>query len=264
MASNLPSLFSRLETWQKALMAVLSLGGLLWGWLMFFNPIGEIDLTVRIAKEIPVTLPSGVNATPLQLMFEGSPITHALLVQLEIANSGSVPVGNDQDAWRLNLKKRTGESMVLLPPLTTVPGNLSVTAHQDSALQTVSLDIGLFNPGDVIVVSLVLIEPDAQSALPVEAETRIPGLSRPITTRQDIQGRLRDAFILPVWGILLLFSLGAVIGNQYKRANSSDADITSKEALYNVMGFLFPVVFVTAFLATGITWVLAWIVTLVL
>jgi hypothetical protein len=93
MQNDQSNLLSRLN---PLLTVIVSVGGImaaLWAALLLFNPIGKVDLTVRIEREIPVSLPSGIEALPIRLVYEGRDITRASVMQVEILNSGSTPIG---------------------------------------------------------------------------------------------------------------------------------------------------------------------------
>jgi len=112
MQDDQSNLLSRLNPWVTGIVSVGGIIAVLWGALMLFNPIGKVDLTVRIEREIPVSLPSGVASLPIRLVYEGRDITRASMVQVEILNSGSTPIGEPEKEgelkkrWKLDLRNK--------------------------------------------------------------------------------------------------------------------------------------------------------------
>jgi len=224
---------------------------------MFFNPIGKVDLTVRIEREIPVGLPSGATPLPIRLVYEGRDITRASIVQVEILNSGSTPIGETEKEgeakkrWKLDLKNRDGVAVVPLGTARSKPENLKVDVVSGPSPDLVSLEIGLLNPGDSIFLELMLVEPKDGAALPVIAEARIPGLHEPVTGRRNVRERLRDAFLLPMW--IVAFSALSV-WSMYAYSKRSDKKPGIALAVVSLMVSLFA----SVALALGSSWLIAW------
>ena len=75
------NMLSRLNVWGAVIISAGTIIGALW-W--FFNPIGKVDLTIQIDRQIPVSLPSGVSSLPIRLVYEGRDITRASVIQVDI------------------------------------------------------------------------------------------------------------------------------------------------------------------------------------
>ncbi len=253
MQNEKQSLLSRLEGWQKLLVVVVAILGSAWSALMYFNPIGKVDLTVRIEREIPISLPTNVGSLPLRLMYEGTDVKRASTVEVEVLNSGSTIIGGETQKWRLDLKSTDGSTVVPLGPLRPSPPNVEVTILKSSP-KIVTLEIGLFNPKDSIRLGLMLVNPVNTVGLPVVGETRIPGLSQPVTTRQNIRERLRDRFIPPIAVVVFVIFLGGILFEERERWEEHSACQTVK----SVAGMIWVSLFVALLSGSAISWVIAW------
>ena len=266
MQNDQPKLLSRLNPWVTLIISVGSVLTALWGALMLFNPIGKVDLTVRIEREIPVSLPSGVAALPIRLVYEGRDITRASVVQVEILNSGSTPIGEPEKdgepkkRWKLDLRNKDGVTVVPLGAARPKPSNVKVDVVRGPSPDVVSLEIGLLNPKDSIFLELMLVEPKDGTTLPVVAETRIPGLSEPVTGKRNVRERLASAFELPIFVLLYISFLGLLLfeRQQLKRLDKPLA------FAHTALGVLIMPVMPAALLGFAISWGLAWFASTIL
>ena len=227
---------------------------------MLFNPIGKLDLTVRVDREIPISLPAAGTALPLRLVHEGRDIKRASVVQVEILNSGSLPIGEPERAgepaktWKLDLRSRDGVTLVPVGATRRKPENLTVDVSKGPSPDIVSLNIGLLNPKDSVALELMLIEPKETTAIPILAQTRIPGLSEPVTGRRSMQERLRDAFLIPLFSVAFLALLVFAVYERLQLTRSGQP----LDFAYSVVGVILISAFGAVLLAGAAAWVIAW------
>jgi hypothetical protein len=221
---------------------------------MWFNPIGKVDVTIQIEQETPVSLPADIAALPVQLVYEGQPITRASIVQARIINSGKTEIGEPGKTWKLDLRNPDGVKVVALGVPKPNPSNLVVTVESGTAPDILTLDIGLYNPGDSILLELMLVEPKDSLNYPIKGEARVPGLSAPVTVRGNVQQRLKDAFVLPLWAVGFVGLLAVLI---YERIKFTG--LGKKTGLaHTVVGGILLALVASGVLATGGAWVIAW------
>jgi hypothetical protein len=244
----------RIEPWLKIVTAIGGAVAVLWGALMLFNPIGKTDLTIRLEPSIDVSLPKDLTAIPVQLVYEGKQIRRAAVVPVEILNSGRTPLGTDK-RWRLDLRSVDSSTIVPLGAPRRVPSNLDVTIAPETLPAVVSLDFGLFNPGASLRLDLMMIEPKETFALPLTAETQIPGLLQPAVGRENVRQRLRNAFIIPIFIPLFLVVVVLALreGAQLKRGQRQTGWV------HTVPGALFMSALFAGLVSSGIAAGLAWI-----
>src|SRR5262245_27922444 len=99
MSESIGTLPSKLEPWLKLVLSAAGVVGVLWGALMFFNPIGSTDLNVQIVDETTVSLPSDLGSAPLRLTYGEKPIASALIVRAVIVNSSHSTIGGNERTW---------------------------------------------------------------------------------------------------------------------------------------------------------------------
>lgn len=240
------SLPERISLWTQIIMGIAAIGGMIWAALAFFDPIGDVDVTVRILQEVPVSLPDEAGSLPVELTYEGSRITRALFLGLEISNTGNRPIGADDNRWMLTLRSSSGSKLSLLGKLHPKPENL-VVSYRVPGIDRIMLELGLFNPSDVIGLELIIIDPPSDVAKPLVAETRIPGLQQPVVTGLNTQDRLREAFLPPLWIGLWVAFFALMIWEAIEMGNLSIGR--------GAVAF-FLSLFGSAFIAQGMAWVL--------
>lgn len=176
---------------------VPALLGVVWTLL---NPFGKIEVTNRIERRVPISLPADVAEFPLGLQYAGKDIKRATLVDLEIRNTGSSPVGDNEKPWKLDLRSKDGSMVVAPGPPCPTPSNVKVDVVPGPSKDILTLEIGVLDKGDTIRIAILLIDSTTDDRRPVEAATRerMTGL-KVVNTTQDIRERLRDSMVLPIW-----------------------------------------------------------------
>lgn len=223
--SNIPQ---RLSPWIQLFLSIVAFLGVLWTIIQFFNPLKNVDITVLVQKEIPINWSQVVgSSTSLELVYDGVSINNATIIQINILNTGSVPIGKKGVWEEIILKSDNNARIALLSPPVTLPSNLEFQVNSKLLTNTLDLQVGLFNPGDSIELNLIVVEPQDINHPTLFAETRISNLSKVITIRGSIEDRLTDAFSGPVAVFTLLITLLIFIalfkdfrqgdwGNRYK------------------------------------------------
>jgi hypothetical protein len=254
MTNAEPKIPDRFNPWLSLILSAVAVLGALWAALMWFNPIGKVDVTIQIKQETPVSLPADIAALPVQLVYEGQPIARASIVQVEIINSGKTEIGERENTWKLDLRNPDGVKLVALGAPKPNPSNMVVAVESGTAPDVVSLDIGLFNAGDSILLDLMLVEPKESLAYPIKGETRVPGLSAPVTIRGNVEQRLKDAFVLPLWAVGFLALLGVLF---WERVKFKQLGVKTGLA-HTIVGGAVLALVASAALATGGAWAIAW------
>jgi hypothetical protein len=190
--------------WIELFVGIVTVLGVLWAIVQFFYPFHNTDMTVWIQKEIPVERPSLVGSAPLELLYEGTPINRATVLQVNVSNTGSTPIGKKGEWEEIILRPDNNARIALLSQPVIHPSNLEFQVHSNSLTDTLTLQVGLFNPRDSIELQLIIIDPQDVSHPIITAETRIPNLSEATTTRKSIEDRLSIALSLPVTIFVLL------------------------------------------------------------
>jgi hypothetical protein len=240
-----------INVWTQLILGIIAVGGMIWAAIAFFDPIGDLDLTVQILEEVPVSLPQEAGSLPIELTYQGSRITRALFLGLEISNTGNRPLGSNNEKWRLTLRTVGRSELSLLGGLRRKPENLDVKIVGDEIAgpDRIVLEIGLLNAADTIGLQAIIINPspDADAEAQIVAEARIPDLAEPVVTRLNVRDRLQKAFMPPLWIFLwILFFVAQLVESIWKR----NLNIPGA-----VLG-LFVSAFASIFVAEGIAWIL--------
>ena len=249
-----PSFPARVDPWLKL---VASVGALLGSAFLFFNPIGDVDLTVRIEQEVQASLPSRAVEN-LQLVYNGKTITRALVASIEIVNSGRRRIGADDQPWTMNLRSTDGSTVVALGEPRPTPASRRVTLAKGPTPDVAAVTFGLFNKGDKVALDLLLIDPKTDAGLPITAETNVPDLKEPVTGRRNVRERLRDAFTPPVFVVAFL-ALAVIIARERKELKRRNQPLAEAHKL--PMGILMVTMgaaFTTLAVANGLAWIAAW------
>ena len=245
---------ARVDPWLKL---VASVGALLGSAFLFFNPIGDVDLTVRIEQEVQASLPSRAVEN-LQLVYNGKTITRALVASIEIVNSGRRRIGADDQPWTMNLRTTDGSTVVALGAPRPTPASRRVTLAKGPTPDVAAVTFGLFNKGDKVALDLLLIDPKTDAGLPITAETNVPDLKEPVTGRRNVRERLRDAFTPPVFVVAFL-ALAVIIARERKELKRRNQPLAEAHKL--PMGILMVTMgaaFTTLAVANGLAWIAAW------
>jgi hypothetical protein len=198
--------------WIQVATGVLALGAALWAVVQFFNPVRALDLTVLVKSVVPIEIPEEPEAVPLSLHFDGKPIRSATLIDCQIRNSGSKPIGAESQHWVLKLEGDEGTRAVAVGALSTDPNGLTVRLLDESEVdRSVSLEFGLLNPGDTVSIQLAIINRPKLGSRLLSASTRIPGLSEPVVTRRETHERIQDALEDPIFFMLIIVAAPACL-----------------------------------------------------
>jgi hypothetical protein len=235
------------------------LGGIasiLYAAFKIFNPIGDVDLTVRVDQEVQASLPSRA-AENLQLVYNGQPITRASVVTVEIVNSGKRRIGADDQPWTVNLRSTDGSTVVALGEPRATPTSRHVSIAKGQTRDAATVSFGLFNSGDQVAVDLMLLEPKQASSLPIRAETNVPDLKEPVTGRRNVRERLRDAFTPPLL-VLSAGALAAVLIRDRRKIQRMGVPLSSEHKLPKMLWLVvMGAVFTTLVLANIVGWAAA-------
>jgi len=155
---------------------------------------------------------------------------------------------------------KDGVTVVPLGTARPKPSNLKVDVVRGPSPDIVSLEIGLLNPGDSIFLELMLVEPKDGATLPLVAETRVPGLSEPVTGKRNVRERLSNAFGPPILVLIYISFLGLLLfeRKQLKRLGKPLA------FAHTALGVLLLPLFPVGLLTFAISWGLAWFASIVL
>jgi hypothetical protein len=239
---------SRID-WKISLGAIIAV---LWLLLKWLNPLGELDLTVWVQQQIPITLPPQVNALPVKLTYNGVLINRATVLQVSIINTGAKPLG-EAGAWTLVLKTHDGSRLVGLGRPTTQPDGIPVDISDGPSPDKVTVSMGLLNRKDQISFRLMIIDPTQDSHLPIGAgNPRIPHLSEPTVTSQPLSSRLADEIVGPVF---LVLAPAVWLGFLLYGAKTGELTASISSGIAVVLGSLF---FATM-IGMGSAWLLGWI-----
>jgi hypothetical protein len=246
-------LSDRLNPW-------LTLGGSLVSVLVvafvFFNPIGEVDLTVRIDQEVQASLPSRAVEN-LQLVFNGQAIDRASIITVEIENSGRRRIGANNEPWTVNLRSTDGSAVVPLGVPRPIPTSRTVSVSKGSTPDVATVTFGLFNRGDRVVLDLLLINPTTDGGLPIRAETNVPDLGEPVTGRRNVRERLRDAFTPPLL-VVSFIGLGSLMIRERRQLQRKELPLAPAHTFpVGVLYVLMGAVFITLAAANGLAWIAA-------
>jgi hypothetical protein len=259
------SLFARVKFWLEVIGLATPVGGVLWFVLMWFNPIGKNELTVRIERRVPISLPSDVRALPLRLQFEGKEIERAVLVELEIRNAGAVaiPSGDYEKRWKLELRSADGSAVVPAGPPTPSPVKLKADVVRGPSPDRIILELGVLDAKDTIRLAVILINPAGDDFRPVIADTqeRIPGV-RVVTTDQKVSERLRQGFALPIFAGAFALLLAAFGLEQFSKSRHNGQ--VAKLTVWRVLSAIVVVFFLAALTAWAVAGAIAWGVDLIL
>jgi len=215
---NSRNLRNRIEGYARWITALAGAAVVIWSIFKFFIPVGDVDLTIWIQQEIPIVipeLPAAASQLSLSLTYDEEPISSATILDVNIFNSGSKPIG-DQGPWQLALKTQDGARLVLLGQPETNPANLDLQLVDGSQSDALTLQLGLLNRDDSIKLRLLVIEPANIEQPAIVAETRVPNLRAPFVTRRTEVDRLLDAFVTPLLLITLAGWVIAVVWYQRK------------------------------------------------
>jgi hypothetical protein len=230
--------------------SVVVLVALFVGYLRFFAPFRELDLTVWVRQRIEIALPAAAgDGLPLRLLLGSDTVTRANLLDVEISNAGRRPIGaEDPPRWTLNLHDSKGARLQLIGRPQVSPANL--TYDLETQPHSISLRVGLFNPGDRIVLRLLVIDPAPEGDM-LSAETRITGLAAPTVTEQPLPDRVQSAFVLPLLVPIFVVLVGVFLWDSWKRGRLQKPNAFGD----TVLGIL-----VIALLGSAMSaYVLAWI-----
>ncbi|MFQ6029276.1 MAG: hypothetical protein ACE5Q6_17510 [Dehalococcoidia bacterium] len=216
-------------------LLVLAIGGLLAGRL---DPFGDVDLTVWLNRDTLTVLP--VQQLPF-----------TTVIEVEISNSGSTSIGKDHRPWRLTLLSNDPAEISkvgLLGDLQKEPPNILAKEITDSDQDSLTLVIGLLNPGDSIKLKLKMTRNgDAYLFRPgwIDAQARVPGLSRPRVTGQSPSQLVKNWWmtgsVFLVFGLIFIIFFGVLaFESSSRRAFMSAIPLhsTVKSIAYIVFIFL--------------------------
>lgn len=187
-----------LSPWIQLFLGIVAVLGILWAIVQFLNPLRNTDITVWIQKEIPIDQPSFVGSSPVELVYKGTPINRATVLQINISNTGSMPIGEKGKWEEIMLIPDNNARIAMLSQPVTHPSTLEFRVSSDSLTNALTLMVGLFNPRDYIELQLIVINPQNVNHPTITAPTRIPKLSEGTTTRKSIEDRLESSLYWPV------------------------------------------------------------------
>jgi hypothetical protein len=261
---NAPSKAQVATNWVEKVnpwVALLGIGGLfpLVGWIWnAVNPIGALDLTVRVENESFIALPSDVHSVPLSLVYGDRHFRSALVFDAIIENTGSRSIGA-VGRWKITLRHPDGLQLLQLSSAESVPATISEDVSLSQSDDSVVFDMGILNPGDEVRVKLMAIEQANEFQRPIAADiSRIEGLSHVAVERgsalEAAHSRIADRIILPTLVISLLVIIVSVVREQMRKDES--ARMGWKEYVFFA---LLPLPLATLFLAWISSWALAWL-----
>lgn len=192
--------------WLRLIIYLAAVLTIIWGVVEFFNPVEEVDLTVYVPPKDPTYMPDG-----------GGDIRQVVVLDVNISNSGSASIGEEEKLWKLTLRSNDGETVDLLGEPKTKPSDVEVEVISDSLLMDRQiLQIGVFKKDESIDLQLLLVEPQSLDFPLIMAETRVPNLMLR-TTSEPLSSVIRDALFVPFWcfiAVLVLIVLGKVFRKQ--------------------------------------------------
>jgi hypothetical protein len=238
--------------WKISIVAVV---GAIWALLQLARP-GDLDLTVWIQQQIPISLPPQANALPVKLTYNGQAITQANVLQVSVINTGSKPLG-ESAPWTLVLKTRDGAKMVSLGKPTTRPDGIKVNVIDGPNPDRVALSMGLLNREDQVDFRLMILDPKQQNSysLPIVAENpRIPHLSEPTITNQPLHKRLQNKIADSIMYVLVsIIFLGFLIYG----VRTGELTQNFKSGATTVLGALFLALISGSLIALCLSWIAA-------
>jgi hypothetical protein len=254
-APAVESRLSRLQWWVALVGGLGSAAAVVWAVVAFFIPIGTVDVTVRIDQEVQVGLPSGSARDALRLVHDGREITHASVMTIEVVNSGAQRIGSLDKPWELRIRSVDGSPLVPLGSPSVTPAGRPVSIRRGATPDVAVITLSLFNRRDTVKQDLMLIEPKTSTGLPIVAETNVEDLSQPYTGRQDVRGRLRDAFTLPI----LFVSFAVIAGMVYRERRYLQREGIALGEIHKLPFGLIPIFMAAVISGGAIVWTLAWL-----
>lgn len=258
----------KLSGWVQLILMLAALLGLAWGTLKFFNPIKDVDLTVLIKQSIPIDLPVDTETTTLQLNYQGKSINRATIIELKIENTGRTVIkpDNNKQYWNLNIFTKEETKLAQLGKIETNPSIIKYNIEVKT--NSMLLQIGKFNPGDFLIMKVILIDSEDPDKPHLYAEATADHLSTPTVTSLSLQKRLQDAYKWPLF-IVTYLVIFVLVTRYFKKIGELDwiikkgVVITNKQKFSNIGGILlvfFGVGYVAYTIALGMSLILAWTV----
>ena len=259
-----------LNPWLTLLGGIFAILGLIWTAVEFFNPIKDLDVTVIIEDKVEFSLPEQASSLQkLALTYDGQPIQKISLLRLAVINTGNRAIEPPKDSatneWILTLRSSSKAPLVRVGELVRVPDYLYAIAEAGPGPDAVHLRLRVLNRKESVAMQVALIGAGGDMTRPIKAETpepRVRDLNIAVAQR-SVRNRIGEAFIVPLWGIGTVVLVGwRIVDIRRGRIPMFTGPLSWKVAIGSVAAIL-GLAFVSAFLAAGASWLLAWIVYLV-
>lgn len=254
--------------WVQLILMLAALLGLVWGTLKFFNPIKNVDLTVLIKQSIPIDVPIDTERTTLQLNYQNTPINRASIIELKIENTGKTVIkpDNNKQYWNLNIFTKEETRLAQLGKIEPNPSIIKYNI--EVKINSILLQIGKFNPGDFLIMKVIVIEPEDPNKPYLYAESTADHLSTPTVTSVPLRKRLQQAYGWPLFIVFYLVSF-VFFGRQMNKEGDFDSFIkkdvvtTNKEKIKgigNILGLLIGAAVFAVPITLFMSFILSWFI----
>lgn len=232
-----------------------SLLALLWPLLLVWLTQGDQHLLVWHKADVPVYPSRETGNQQLPLTFAGDSAKSVTLLAVHIVNDGKRTIGTETSLWTLRLKAVTSSRVAIVTPIRFHPAGLVVASTPGSDPQTVALNIGAFQPGAQIDVTLMLVNRDERRGPLLELATNLEGLPRDIGWGSPVD-RLGQRLFLPILlgMIVILTALRAL--ELRRQGELTSQKLTLRFIAGQLLLLLIGSAFVGYFITIGLAWVL--------